>query len=171
MHAIIKLTLLTSVCCCFEKMVLNDPFVIYSNDTVSILYDKTNANVSYIKESRGISIIFEGRIILNFFNDHRTIKDIGMIGNGTLNDIEIIPKPDFAALLEMVSDISNIQNIPWLILAMQCLSYPSSKRCRSVFNFSRGLHCDTDGHLIGVDLSHLNLTGNVHLKSLPPTVR
>ena len=147
------------------KIVLEDPFVIHANDTVSALYDMIKAKVSYVVASRGISIVFGGKIILNFSNDHRKIEDIGMYG--TLNDIQIIPKPDFAALLEMVSGISNIQNIPWLINAMQSLSDQNVSK----FLFGRGLEYDENGNLIGIDLSHLNLTGSIHLESLPSTVR
>ena len=83
----------------------------------------------------------------------------------------IIRKPDFAALLEMVTDVQNVQMIPWLIGAMCCLSDASANQCQNVSKLGKGLHCDNNGNLIGIDLSHLNLTGNIHLESLPQSVR
>ena len=153
---------------CTEKVVFKDPFVIHANDTVSALYEMINAKMCYVSASRGISIVFSGKLILNSFDDHRTILDIGM--KAEENDIKIIQKPVFVALLEMVSDIKNKEKIPWFDRAMQCLSDPSANRCQNISQWSCGLDCDDSGNLIGVDLSHLNLSGCIYLKSLPQTV-
>lgn len=86
---------------------------------------------------------------MNLINDHRTIQDIGITVEA--NVIQIIEKPVFVALLEMVADIDNIENIPWFNQAMECLSDPSNKQSKNEY-----------GYLIGIDLSHLDLTGTVH---------
>ena len=165
------LIFLTTGSFCSQTVVLNDPFVLEPDAAVSDLYDRINASLSFKTASSGISIIFGNKLILNFLNDRRTIKDIGM--DSMLNDIQIIQKPDFAALLEMVVSVNNIQNIPWLVGAMKCLSAASANQyqCRNLSKLGKGLDCDTNNTLIGVDLSHLNLTGMIHLESLPPTVR
>ena len=154
-----------------ETIVLHDPFVIKSNDTVRVLYSTISARVSHTS-SPGISIIFNGKIILNFINDHRTIKDIGM--TNTMNDIQVIHKPDFAALLEMISDIDNIQNIPWLLHAMDCVNHPLENDWLNGINgsdFGESLVFDENGTVTAVDLSQLNLTGTIHLESLPQSIR
>lgn len=96
----------------------------------------------------------------------------------------------------MIIDLKNVDNIPWLVGAMCCLSdsyqYPreSTKEareqsprnplenpmdrmtlCQNHSRLGSGLEFDTNGTLIGVDISHLNLTGNLHLESLPKSVR
>ena len=166
------LALQVAVSLCTDTIVRNDPFVIGQNDLVSALYNMISANVSFETASRGISIIFRNKIILNYLDDHRTITDIGM--NEALHDIEIILKPDFVAILEMVMNVNNRQQIPWLVGIMSCLSDVSANQqnqCQNLSKFGKGLYCDNNGNLIGMDLSHLNLTGKIHLESLPPTVR
>ena len=142
------------------------------NDTVSCLYNAVCDGCSGIQRTMDISIIFNGKIILNLIDDHRTINDIGM--NQEMNDIAIIGRPDYVALLEMVVDIDNIENIPWFEAAAECLSDSSANDCQTVCKFENRLdsvHCDQDNKLIGVNLSHLNLSGTIHLESLPQTVR
>ena len=154
-----------------ERLILDDPFIVYSNDTVSSLYDGIKAKVSYSNAPCGISVLFNGELILNVVNDQRTVRDIGMKEES--NDIQIIPKPIFAALLEMISDISNIQEITWFMHActLHAMHSVSAKDSRVLCECARGLHCDDNGVLIGIDLSHLNLTGTIYLESLPQTVR
>lgn len=55
-------------------------------------------------------------------NDQRSIADVGITDKAS--GIQIIEKPMFAALLEMVADVSNVENIPWFDQAMQSLSVP-----------------------------------------------
>ena len=164
-----QLTMLITLSTCTATIVLDDPFVLDPNGTVSELYDAIKDKIFYVTATRGISIIFGGRVILEFMDDHRTISDIGM--NSTFNDIQIIQKPIFVALLEMVSHVMNVRNIPWIQSAWDCLSDSSANHCQNVSEFGRGLHCDDNGNLIAVDLSHLNLSGIIHLESLPQTVR
>ena len=136
------------------------------------LFDAVLAKCSRIQSSNDISIIFNGKIILNLIKDQRTIHDIGITLEA--NEIQIIEKPEFAALLETVADVDNIECIPWFNQKVQCLSDPSSKDCHKLQKTSgleRGLHYDFSGNLIAVDLSHLDLTGTVHLKSLPQSVK
>ena len=154
---------------CSSSIVLDEPFVIEPNDTISTLYDVIGTKVSSLVASRGLSIIFGGKLILNEFNHRRTIMDIGM--NETSNDIQIIRKPDFVALLEMTSDIDNKESIPWFDRAMQCVFSPLTNQCINTSDLGRGLHCDDNGILIAVALSHLNLTGTINLESLPQSVR
>ena len=148
------------------------PFSVRANDTVSSLYNNIVNNCQRTPSTCSvldISIIFEGVILLNFQNDHRKVTDIGM--TETLNNIQIIRKPEYVALLEMVTDTNNIGNIPWFERAIRCLFDPSAIHCRTISQFGNGLKCDHNGHLIEVDLSHLNLSGPIHLESLPQTVR
>ena len=162
-------TLLITATTSAPTIVWDAPFVIEPNETVSALYDAVRDQISYVTASRGISIIFGGKIILEFIDDHRILSDIGM--NCTLNDIEIIQKPIFVAMLEMVCDVINIGNIPWFHRALDCLSDSSANQCQNVCHFGRGVDWDHNGNLIGVDLSRLNLTGTIHLESLPQSVR
>ena len=141
-----------------------DPF-----DPPCSLFDEVVAKCPRIQSPNDISIIFNGKIILNLIKDHRTIHDIGITEQ--MNGIQIIQKPVFAALLEMVVDIDNIQNIPWFNQKIQCLSDSSAKECQRTSEFERGLHYDVSGDLVGIDLSHLNLTGTIHLKLLPQSVK
>ena len=143
--------------------------IMRSNDTLSSLYDTILAKASCFTSSTMISIVFQGRIILNLVNDLRTIKDIGI--DTESNDIQIIKKPRCAALLEMISDIRNIENVPWLNDALCCISEHSKTRYCSISRIGKGLGCDDSGHLIAIDLSHLNLTGTIHLEPLPQSVR
>lgn len=141
-------------------------------DTVPSLYSKIVENIPSIISTHKISIIFRERLILNLVNDRRTVSDIGI--RTTSNSIQIIQKPDFAALLEMISDIRNKENIPWFDRAGLCVSDPSSissSECRNVSRFGKRLDCDDRGRLIGIDISFLNLTGRIHLESLPESVR
>ena len=135
--------------------------------TVSKLYE-TVAKTKMIKGccSRDIAIVFEGAILLN---NHRTITKIGI--NEVFNEIQLIQKPLFVSLLEMVTEIKNKENIPWIEWAMHCLSDSSAKQQKSALPTGRGLICDESGKLIGIDLSHLNLIGTIHLEALPQTVR
>ena len=135
----------------------------------SSLFDEVVSKCPRIHSPNDISIIFNGKIILNLIKDCRTIHDIGITEEA--NEIQIIQKPEFAALLEMVADIDNNRNIPWFNQKVQCLSDPSAKHCYRTFEFERGLHYDVSGDLIGIDLSHLDLTGTFHLKSLPQSVK
>ena len=145
---------------------IKEPFVIGPNDTVSSLYQAVNARINTSCE---ISIVFGGKIILNLANDYRPVTAVGM--NDILNDIQIIQKPDYVSLLEMVDGVINKKDIPWFHSALECLSDPSSNRCQNVCGFGPGLECDDNGNLIGIDLSHLNLTGSISLESIPQSVR
>ena len=147
----------------------SSPLYFSPSDTASSLYDIITRKCPRFVSPHGISTIFKGKIILNAINDHRSICDIGI--SKEMNDIQIIEKPDIATLSEMVSDISNIHDIPWFDQAMHRISDMSSNRWRSVCDLDDRLHCDANEHLIGIDLSHLNLTGTVHLKSLPQSVK
>ena len=140
-----------------------------SNESISTLYHLLHDRISSIISSGEISIIFQERVILNLNNDHRSLKSIGI--SATSNSIQIIRKPDVAALLEMISETRNSQNIPWFDRASYCIVNPFSTECRSVCQLGSGLHCDSEAHLIGIDLCHLDLGGTVHLESLPQTVR
>ena len=86
--------------------------------------------------------------------------------NERFNDVQIIQKPVFVALLEMVSGLGNRENIQWFNHSMRCLSDTSANECQTLTRFGQVLN----GNLIEMDLSHLNLTGAVHLASLPQTV-
>ena len=134
--------------------------------TVSKLYE-TVAKSKIIKGCgpRDIAIVFDGAILIN---DHRTITKVGI--NEVFNEIQLIRKPYFVSLLEMVTEIKNKENIPWIEWAMHCLSDSSAKQPQSVLPMGRGLICDENGNLIGIDLSHLNLIGTIHLEALPQTV-
>ena len=144
-------------------------FSITANETVSSLYNNVVNNCQRTDSPLDISIIFEGVIVLNFRNDRRKVTDIGM--TETLNNIQIIRKPEYVALLEMVTETNNIANIPWFENAVRCLFDPSAIHCRTISQSQNGLKCDHHGHLIEVDFSHLNLSGPIHLESLPQTVR
>ena len=149
---------------------IEDPFIIDIDNKVSSLYQWANRKLE-VPNDRGISIIFQHKIILDLVDDDHTVSDIGM--HQTVHDILIIEKPRFVALLEMVMAVGGKENIPWYAQAIECLSESSAKRrnFRSVSEFGGGLDCDDNGDLIGVDLSHLNLTGTIKLKSLSQTVR
>lgn len=164
---LIMLSLLTIGSDGSDRIVLKDPFVIHANDTISSLYDLIKTKISSAEAGRGISIIFQEKVILNAPNDQRTITQIGM--DAEFQDIQIIEKPVCAALLEMVFDINNKENIPWFECATECLSDPSANHCKNVI-LGKGLDFDGDKKLIGVDLSHLELTGTIHLESLPQNV-
>ena len=153
-----------------QSIEIENPFVIDDDDTVSSLYQWAKDQVEE-PDNRGISIVFNHNIILKLQDDRRQLSDIGM--DFAVNNIFLIQKPKFVALLEMVHGIRNFWNIPWHNEAMQCLSESSANQCRfqKVSQFGAGLECDEKGDLIGVDLSHLNLTGSIHLESLPQTVR
>ena len=166
---LVCLALLIKLCISSDILQLDHPFLVEANDTISYLYRAINTKMSYETKSRGISVIFGGKLILNLFNDHRTIHDIGM--NNASNRIVIIQKPVFPALLEMMSDINNQKNIPWIERAEHCLSNPFTNQFHHLSTLGRGIHCNDNGALIAMDLSHLNLTGNIHLESLPQTVR
>ena len=155
---------------CFGSTEIGNPFLMGNDDTVSSLYQWTKDQVEE-PDNRGISIVFNHSIILDLNDDHRLLSDIGM--NSAVNNILLIQKPKFVALLEMVHGISNFWNIPWHNEAMQCLSESSANQCpfEKVSQFGAGLECDAEGDLIEVDLSHLNLTGTIHLGSLPQKVR
>ena len=144
-------------------------FYTHLDNTVTSLYDTVTAKCSAIPSQHHISITFNGVIILNVLSRMHTLKDIGM--HEESNDIRIIDKPDFVALLEMVHDISNKESIPWFSCASLCLSDASADHCQNVSQFGRGLECDDNGVLIAINLSHLNLTGTLHLESLPQSVR
>ena len=141
---------------------------IRSNETVSSLYHIVASCIVSMTPCE-ISIVFKNRIVLNVVNDNCPIRDIGL--GYKSNDIQIIKKPDFAALLEMVFDLGNIQNIPWFSQAIRYISNASLTDFHSVSYSPKGLEYDGNGNLIGIDLSHLNLTGTIHLESLPPTIR
>ena len=150
--------------------VIDNSFFIGPGDTISSLYHWAREQVEE-PDGRGISIVFKQRIILELINDRRTLDDIGM--DLQFNDIVLIQKPLFVSLLEMVHDIENKDNIPWHAQAIECLYESSAKQYhfQSVSEFEKGLDFDANGDLIGLDLSHLNLTGTLHLNSLPQTVR
>ena len=145
------------------------PLYVQSVDTASALYHALASDCARIQSPHEIAIIFNGKIILNLIDDHRTIGDIGM--NEESNDIQIIRKPVFVVLLEMVADVGNIERIPWFNQATQCLSDPSAKYCHTTLDLGSGIHHDDNGNLVGIDLSHLNLTGTIYLESLPQTVK
>ena len=139
---------------------ISAPFLINPDETVSSLYRDINKIVS---ASCDKSIVFNGKIILNLANDDRLVTSIGM--TNTFNDIQIICKPDCVALLEMVVDVDNIESIPWFMHAVDCLSDPSANGFHG-----EGLQFDLNGKLIEIDLSHLNLTGDIHLEWMPQSV-
>ena len=142
------------------------------NDTVSSLYNAIYDECSGVQHTKDISIVVNGKIILKLIDDHRTIDDIGMTEEW--NEFAIIERPDYVALLEMVVDINNIEAIPWFKTAAECLSDSSGNDCQTVCKFENRLdsvHCDEDNKLIGINLSHLNLSGTIHLESLPQSVR
>ena len=149
---------------CYCSTLYVEPF-----DPPSSLLNEVVAKCPRIQSPHDISIIFNGKIILNLIKDRRTIHDIGITEEA--NEIQIIKKPDFAALLEMVADIDNIENIPWFNQKVQCLSDPSAKHCYRTSEVERGLHYDVSGNLIGIDLSHLELTGTFHLNAVPQSVK
>ena len=140
-----------------------------ADDTVSSLYDRISSLIPSTALSRDISIVFKDKIILNFRNDHLTVNEIGISTES--NEIQIIKKPDCAALLEMISNLGNIRNIPWLHEAINCISNPKAIGYGTLSHFGGGLDYDENVHLIGINLSHLNLTGTIDLESLPHTVR
>ena len=141
-------------------------FSIQSNATVSTLYVLLSTKLPL---DHSITIIFNERVLLHLVNDDRNITTFGISAES--NAIQIIKKPDFVALLEMVSDLGNNRNIPWLDYAVYLISNPSVIPRRTALPFTKHLHYDDHGNLIGIDLSNLNLIGDIHLESLPPTVR
>ena len=145
------------------------PFHADLDDTVTSLYDTVTAKCTDIESPHHISITINGVIILNVPRSLRTLEDVGM--HGESNDIQIIDKPDFVQLLEMVFDINNKESIPWFTRASLCLFDSSADHCQNISQFGRGLEFDDDGVLIAIDLSHLNLTGTFHLELLPQSVR
>ena len=144
-------------------------FFAQSDKTVSSLYNIVRIKCPAIKSTVDISIIFKGHILLNVADDYQTLGSIGM--HCELNEIQVIGKSDFVALLETIDDIDNKENIPWFNQAMSCLSDLSTTQCRTLSSFGRRINYDDAGKLNGIDLSHLNLTGRIHLESLPLTVR
>ena len=146
---------------------IDERFWLYPNAKVSALYQSIREKVTAPYE---ISIVFADKVILNLVDDDRTVSKIGM--NETHHDITIIRKPDYVALLEMVIDIDNVEDIPWLNEIMDILSQPdvSANRCHHLSQLGHALKCDHNGHLIELDLSHLNLSGSIHLEMMPQTV-
>ena len=130
---------------------------IQSNDTIPALYDTIHAKLPSMQD---ISIVFRDKILLNVPSDCRTMHHIGISVDS--NEIQIIKKMDCTALLETVSALGNTDNIPWFNQATHCIP---------AYHMREGVKCNDTGHIIIVDLSHLNLTGTVHLKSLPQSVR
>ena len=116
---------------------IQDTFSIGDDDTVSLLYQWAKKQVED-PDNRGISIVFDHNIIIELKDDSRSLNDIGM--NSASNDILIIQKPDFVALLEMVHDIKNIGNIPGYKQAKECLSGSSAKQSewQSVLEYGEG---------------------------------
>ena len=139
---------------------------VQSDDSASSLYDKVAARCPHVQLSKDVSIIVNGKIILNLVDDPRTIQDIGITEESS--SIQVIEKPIFVALLEMVADIDNIESIPWFNQATQYLSDPSAQMMESFVGWL--IYSKTED-VIGIDLSHLNLTGTVHLGALPNSVR
>ena len=150
--------------------VIENSFAIVAGDKISSLHHWAGEQVEE-PDGRGISIAFKQRILLEIINDRRTLDDIGM--DLQFNDIVPIQKPLFVSLLEMVHDVKNKDNIPWHAQAIESLDESSEKQFhfQSVSEFGKGLDFDANGDLLGVDLSHLNLTGTLHLNSSPQTVR
>ena len=144
-------------------IVIEEPVVIEPNDTVSVLYQLIGQRVAASCE---ISIVFNGKIIPNLINESCIVTEIGM--NETFNHIQIIQKPYSVMLLEMIHDIINKEQISWYKKAMHCIS---ANRCENASDFGTGLRYDDNDNLIVIDLSHLNLTGNIILESLPQSVR
>ena len=130
------------------------PFYVSPQDAVSTLYAVIEEKFTF--SPNDISILFKGNIIPKFVG-HQSIGDIGL--NEEWNDIQIVRKPDFVAMLEVVSGISNLEQIPWIQQATDCLFDFSSIRCQNGFDFGR------------VDLSHLDLMGYINIESLPQSVR
>ena len=139
---------------------------IQSNATISALYDLLSTKIPF---DHAITIIFNEKVLLNLVHDVGNVTTFGFCAES--NAIQIIKKPDFVALLEMVSDLGNNRNIPWLGFALHFISNPSVIPHHGGSPFAEQLHHDDHGNLIGVDLSNLNLIGNIHLESLPQTVR
>ena len=139
---------------------------IQSNATISALYAFLGTAIPL---DHAITIIFNERLLLNLVNDDRNVTTFGISAKS--NAIQIIKKPDFVALLEMVSDLGNNRNIPWLTYALHFISNPSVIPRHTAPLFMRHLHYNGNGNLIGVELSNLDLIGNIHLESLPQTVR
>ena len=138
-----------------------------SNGTMHDLYEAVAATrVVKGHNPKDFAIVFAGIIRIR---DNRAITEIGI--SEEANEIQLIPKLDFVSLLEMVQDIENKESIPWFKRAVQCLSDSSAKHCRDVCQLGKGLHCDDCGILDGIDLSHLNLMGVIHLESLPQSIR
>ena len=144
-------------------------FHVQPSDPISVLYAAVFANCRHIQSPNSLSIIYNGKIVINVFSVHYTVTTIGM--NDNYNEIQVIRKPDFVALSEFISEIRNIANIPWLNHVLQCFSDPMSSSCRTVSHFGIGLLGDDNGHLIGINLSHLKLSGALHFESLPQSVR
>ena len=163
------ITLMTFATDAIPIMVINyycPSLSIQSNATISDLYGLLSTKILL---DHAITIIFNETVLLNLVNDDRNVTFFGLCAES--NAIQIIKKPDFVALLEMVSDLGNNRNIPWLSHALHIISNPSVIPRRSGSLFTKHLHYDDNGNLIGVDLSNLNLIGDIHLESLPKTVR
>ena len=139
---------------------------IQSNATISDLYGLLNTAINL---DHAISIIFNERVLLNLVNDDRNITTFGISAQS--NAIQIIKKPDYVALLEMVSEIKNIGNIPWFNQAMECLSDPSANHCDTILKSEHVFRYDPDGNLIKIDVSNLKLIGTIRMLSLPQSVR
>ena len=142
------------------------PFYVSSQDTISTLYAIIEKKCTCTPHE--ISVLFQGNIIPQFV-DHQTVADIGL--NEEWNEIQVVRKPDFVAMLEVVSGISNSEQIPWIEQATDCLFDFSSIHCQNEFESGTGLHWDDRGKLFRVDLSHLNLTGSIGVESLPQSVK
>ena len=83
------------------------------------------------------------------------------------DEIQIIPKPDFAALLKVISDIRNKENILQFDRASYRTSDASSFKCHRVSQFGRALDRNANGSLVDMDSSDLDLTGTIRLESVP----
>lgn len=138
-----------------------------TNGTIHDLYKAVStARVERGHSPTDFAIVFEEIIQIN---DNRMITEIGI--NEDSNEIQLIRKPDFVSLLEMVKDIENKRSISWFKRAMEWLSDFSAKHCRDLCQLGEGLRCNGCGTLVRIDLSHLNLIGVIHLESLPQSVR
>lgn len=132
---------------------------VYADSTVRALYDVVKTihcpDIRCMEEPKGISIIFQDRILLS--SDWKLIE-IGFCGEmGVSNHIQVIPKPAFVSLLEMVSGITNKWQIPWYPMATHYLSDP-----RALQNDPLIWDC--------FNLSHFGLKGTVNLDAVPQSV-
>lgn len=147
------------------------PLLVSSTAPLRTLYNQTIdakcLNISNQSAPNGISIIFRDMVLANLRRDFRLISDIGI--NAKHNEIQVISKPVVVCLLEMILGISNRERIPWFEHAISCVSAPSSNHNTVCSN--SGLSYDSNGTLIGINLSNLGLIGDLNIGSLPHTVR